>query len=383
MAGRRERCNGCGVQLVVPPKAQIIRCSVCQGVTHVNRTSINPYIQASHDSINQAADLFKSLMTTVITTVSSTSTGHPFNHQYHYQPPQPSVPKPLMPPSQHGRKRAVLCGISYRGRSYKLKGTVNDVQCMRYFLVDRLGFPNDSILMLTEYETDPFKIPTKQNIRLALQWLVQGCQSGDSLVFHFSGHGSRQHDYKMDEIDGYDETLCPVDYETQGMLLDDEINATIVRPLLHGAKLHAIIDACHSGTVLDLPFVCRINREGYYKWEDHRCSPIYKGTNGGLAVSISACDDHQTSSDTTALSGYISTGALTYSFIQAMENDPGLTYGYLLNVMRQIIREARTGIRLKGPIAALVNKVLRTGLSQEPQLSSSEQFDIYSKQLVL
>lgn len=149
MAGRRERCNGCGVQLVVPPKAQIIRCSVCQGITHVNRTSINPYIQASNDSINQAADLFKSLMTTVITTVSSTSTGHPFNHQYHYQPPQPSVPKPLMPPSQHGRKRAVLCGVSYRGRSYKLKGTVNDVQCMRYFLVDRLGFPNDSILMLT------------------------------------------------------------------------------------------------------------------------------------------------------------------------------------------------------------------------------------------
>lgn len=40
-------------------------------------------------------------------------------------------------------------------------------------------------------------------------------------------------------------------------------------------------------------------REGYYKWEDQRCSPIYKGTNGGLAVSISACDDHQTSSDTT------------------------------------------------------------------------------------
>lgn len=79
-------------------------------------------------------------------------------------------------------------------------------------------------------------------------------------MFHFSGHGSSQLDNNMDEIDGCDETLCPVDYETQGMLLDDEINATIVRPLPHGAKLHAIIDACHSGTVLDLPFVCRMNR---------------------------------------------------------------------------------------------------------------------------
>lgn len=91
-------------------------------------------------------------------------------------------------------------------------------------------------------------------------WLVQGCQPGDSLVFHFSGHGSQQRNYTGDEVDGYDETLCPLDFETQGMIVDDEINAAIVRPLPHGVKLHAIIDACHSGTVLDLPFLCRMNR---------------------------------------------------------------------------------------------------------------------------
>lgn len=61
-------------------------------------------------------------------------------------------------------------------------------------------------------------------------------------------------------MDGYDETLCPLDFETQGMIVDDEINATIVRPLPYGVKLHAIIDACHSGTVLDLPFLCRMSR---------------------------------------------------------------------------------------------------------------------------
>lgn len=94
---------------------------------------------------------------------------------------------------------------------------------------------------------------------MAMCWLVQGCQAGDSLVFHYSGHGSQQRNYTGDEIDGYDETLCPVDYETQGMIVDDEINATIVRPLPLGVKLHAIIDACHSGTVLDLPFLCRMD----------------------------------------------------------------------------------------------------------------------------
>lgn len=95
---------------------------------------------------------------------------------------------------------------------------------------------------------------------MAMHWLVQGCQPGDSLVFHYSGHGSQLLNFSGDEMDGYDEVLCPLDYETKGTILDDEINATLVRPLPGGVMLHAIIDACHSGTVLDLPFFCRLDR---------------------------------------------------------------------------------------------------------------------------
>lgn len=79
-------------------------------------------------------------------------------------------------------------------------------------------------------------------------------------MFHYSGHGSQQRNYNRDERDGYDETICPLDFVTQGMIVDDEINTTIVRPLPSGVKLHAIVDACHSGTVLDLPFLCRMDR---------------------------------------------------------------------------------------------------------------------------
>lgn len=96
-----------------------------------------------------------------------------------------------------------------------------------------------------------------------MYWLAQGSQPGDSLVFHYSGHGSQQRNYSGDEADGYDETLCPLDFETQGMIVDDEINAALVRPIPRGAKLHALIDACHSGTVLDLPFLCRMKRLPY------------------------------------------------------------------------------------------------------------------------
>jgi metacaspase-1 len=107
-------------------------------------------------------------------------------------------------------------------------------------------------------ENDPYKIPTKKNIRMAMYWLVQGCLAGDSLVLHYSGHGGQQKDENGDEVDGFDETILPLDFEQEGVILDDEINEIIVRPLPRGVKLHAIVDACHSGTVLDLPFVCRM-----------------------------------------------------------------------------------------------------------------------------
>jgi len=40
------------------------------------------------------------------------------------------------------------------------------------------------------------------------------------------------------------------------------------------------------------------NRKGYYGWEDHRNPRFYKGTRGGLAVCISACDDDGNAADT-------------------------------------------------------------------------------------
>nr|GMD00561.1 metacaspase-1-like [Ipomoea batatas] len=236
--------------------------------------------------------------------------------------------------------------------------------------------------ILSEEETDPYRIPTKHNIRMAMYWLVQGCQAGDSLVFHFSGHGSQQRNYTGDEVDGYDETLCPLDFEAQGMIVDDEINATIVRPLPRGAKLHAIIDACHSGTMLDLPYLCRMERTGRYAWEDHRPrSGAWKGTSGGEVISFSGCDDDQTAADTDSLSKVTSTGAMTFSLIQAIERGQGTTYGSILNAMKSSIRSSDSD--LGGGLVTSLLTMLVTGGSigtrQEPQLSANEPFDVYTK----
>ncbi|KAL5973757.1 Metacaspase-1 [Asimina triloba] len=363
-------CSNCRTVLQIPPGAQSIRCAVCQAVTHIADSSRNS-APTPHNFQNAPS--------------SPSPSPSPYGHA-------PSSP----PPSPHGRKKAVICGISYRHSRHELKGCINDAKCMRYLLVNRFRFPESSIIMLTEEETDPYKIPTKHNLRMAMFWLTQGCQPGDSLVFHYSGHGSRQMNYSGEEVDGYDETLCPLDFETQGMIVDDEINATLVRPLPPGAKLHAIIDACHSGTILDLPFLCRMNRSmieeqhswtqradlirlcicindeddglsimeelrsGQYVWEDHRPrSGRCKGTSGGEAISFSGCDDHQTSADTSALSRITSTGAMTFCFIQAIERGHGTTYGSILNSMRTTIRN--TGNEMGGGQVTTLISMLLTG----------------------
>lgn len=354
-------CSNCQTPLQLPPGAESIRCVICQAVTHIavhSRHAPPPSNPATPPP------------------PSTLAPPSPYNHA----PPGP-------PPNQHGRKKAVIVGISYKYSRHELKGCINDAKCMRHLLMTKFQFPQDSIIMLTEEETDPYRIPNKQNMRMALFWLVQGCQPGDSLLFHYSGHGSRQRNYNGDEADGYDETLCPLDFETQGMIVDDEINATIVRTLPHGVRLHAIIDACHSGTVLDLHFLCRMNRNGQYVWEDHRPrSGIWKGTNGGDVISLSGCDDNQTSADTSALSKITSTGAMTFCFIQAIERGHGTTYGSILNSMRTAIRNTG-GNNLGGGdvVTSLIGMLLTGGsgggggLRQEPQLTSCEPFDVYTR----
>jgi hypothetical protein len=233
-------------------------------------------------------------------------------------------------------------------------------------------------------QKDPFRLPTKDNIRMAMQWLVQGCSYGDSLVFHFSGLGAQVPDEDCDEADGYDEAICPMDSFQKGPILDDEINEAIVRPLVHGAKLHAVVDACHSATVLDLPFFCHMSRSGNWQWEDHRPpSGACKGTSGGQAVLISGYSDGKSKFSMTP-EAYASVGAMTHSFIKAVECEPcGVTYGRLLTSMKAIMTNGGGSCNLQGPVGAPVRKVANFSGVQEPNLSSSEMFDIYRKPFAL
>lgn len=209
---------------------------------------------------------------------------------------QPALPLPVnaqvdrpMPAPGGVVRKALLIGINYFGSRSQLQGCINDSRCMHYLLTRRLGFREDQILFMTDDHPDPNRRPTKANIFNGIRWLTTGLQPGHptSLFFSYSGHGSQQRDYSGQELDGLNETLLPVDHQFAGQIVDDDLNRMLINPLPQGTKLHAVIDACHSGTVFDLPFQATCHA-GYLRWEIES-SPrsrhqVWKGTAGGFAV---------------------------------------------------------------------------------------------------
>ncbi|KAM1002328.1 hypothetical protein ACFX2C_002777 [Malus domestica] len=214
-----------------------------------------------------------------------------------------------VPSGSRPNRRALLCGLTYKHLKYNLKGIHNDVMNMEDLLIKTLGFPANCIRILSEDDPlDLERIPTKKNIENSLKWLVEDCQRGDSLVFYFSGHGLRQSDFKDDELDGFDETICPVDFMKEGIVLDNDINETIVRPLKEGVTLLAIVDASNiNGTILDLEYVYNHKLNAWK--ENIPPSGVRKSTNGGLAISLSTCEDNTTMK---AFTGRAMQGAMTY-----------------------------------------------------------------------
>ncbi|CAJ2648959.1 metacaspase-3-like [Trifolium pratense] len=99
-----------------------------------------------------------------------------------------------------------------------------------------------------------------------------------------------------------------------GGITENEINSTIVVPLKRGVKLHAIIDACHSGTTLDLMHVYKKDN-GNWKWMNNHTpsiKPSTECTNGGLAICFSACEESQMAADSTVFGGKEMNGVMTY-----------------------------------------------------------------------
>ena len=139
-------------------------------------------------------------------------------------------------------KRALLIGINHYKAVPSLMGSLNDVAAVQQILTTRWGFAPDNIRVLTDQQA------TRTAILAALQQLVQESGPNDTVVVHYSGHGSQVQDLNGDEEDGLDETLVPWDGRTAGVpdIVDDELDRIFAS--LHAAQVLIILDSCHSGT---------------------------------------------------------------------------------------------------------------------------------------
>ncbi|CAN6354804.1 unnamed protein product [Urochloa humidicola] len=146
-----------------------------------------------------------------------------------------------------GQKRAVLVGINYPGTDGELKGCLNDVSRMRRCLVERFGFDEAGIRVLADADpsTPP---PTGANIRQELERLVAGARAGDTLFFHYSGHGLQlPAETGEDDDTGYDECIVPCDLN----LIKDQDFTELVAKVPDGCLFTMVSDSCHSGGLID------------------------------------------------------------------------------------------------------------------------------------
>ena len=145
-------------------------------------------------------------------------------------------------------QQALIIGISrYQTVKPELPGAVNDALCLQRVLVREYGFPEANIELLLD------KQATLAGMRAAFQRLQARTKPGDTVLVHFSGHGTNLPDDDGDEArltpgDLFDEALVTFDTgpNNENVLRDDELGK-----LLDGIvaeELVVVLDACCSGT---------------------------------------------------------------------------------------------------------------------------------------
>ena len=250
-------------------------------------------------------------------------------------------------------KRCLLAGVNHYGGGNDLQGCVNDIKLL--YKICKEFYKFDEFKILTDAEC------TKKKIIKELQWLVRGTQSGDTLLFHWSGHGSQvpvTDRTSSFEPDGLDEIICNVDLDWDRPLRDDDLGEMFSTVPL-GVNTTVILDSCHSGHGLKNPTPqgfrnrylypppSKMLRHGHIELNDDlsyltsrdafnpaaRTKPfLVTKLNPGDAVLISGCKDNQYSADGEFGGRYH--GALTFFLAQTLkEHNWSIKYNDLVIIL--------------------------------------------------
>jgi metacaspase-1 len=227
---------------------------------------------------------------------------------------------------------------------------------------------------------------TKKNILDAMKKALRGLTDNDMLYIHYSGHGSYQPCDSFtasSETDFYDEGWVPYDYETAGLLIDNEINR-MVKTLDPDVNLLICSDSCFSGSVVRLnspkreyknrfipPPLHLLLNSGELDLDEYLNPKITKKDIGSTklksfivdtkdkqnnAILISGCGEHQTSADVYIPEAKTYHGALTYNLFQ-------------------ILKESNWNMTYEKLILEVNNRLSKEDYEQKPQLECNAKFN--------
>ena len=259
--------------------------------------------------------------------------------------------------SSGNRKLALLVGINNYQNVTNLQGTITDIYLQKELLVHRFGFnPQDVLLVSDESDIKP----TREGILQAFEeHLINQAKPGDTVVYHFSGHGSQVSETDSSLGNNLNSTFVPSDRlieQTGQQNTVSDITGKTLFLLMSAIKtdnLTVVLDSCYSGggkrgnlTVRSIEggedyLPSSLEQEYQQKWlskfelspqelEQRRKNSIAKG------VVIASASEKQIAAEA-YLDGFV-TGAFTYLMTQYLwqETSPSKVDNLVTNVSRNI-----------------------------------------------
>ena len=234
------------------------------------------------------------------------------------------VPSPLIEPVQESdqlnfpdrmftslyvNKKALLIGINYdsnESNDDNLNGCENDMNRLSDYLQENCHFCDYSIKKLNS------RTATKETIINEINEMVGFAQRNrcSELWFSYSGHGT--HYFSFNEDDNQNEAICPSDYIKNGLISDDWLKENFINKLPDDCKLFVLMDCCHSGSNMDLPYFVENN---IVSLRDNMTIPQAK------VIKFSGCLDDQVSMDYYNYKHREFQGAFTNSFVESFKNE--------------------------------------------------------------
>lgn len=207
-----------------------------------------------------------------------------------------------------GNKVALLWGINnYPGAANDLNGCLNDIHDVR----DKLNELYPGEWNINTFEDNQV---TCSMFRNTIKNQIVSMRSGDLLLIHYSGHGTKVNDPHYDEADGYDEAL----YLYDGAFTDDQFNE-VLQLIPAGAKVIIALDSCFSGGATKL--LGGVYQKAKYiptqKVKSLKRRKKYLKSDVMKWVVFSGCQENQTSSDAYIDGRY--NGAFTWSWLKAID----------------------------------------------------------------